>query len=75
MYQEAAKELLDAAYTADFEKMQSLVMDVDSEVKKLDRLYIKLDSTGFDKVYIASIQHKLHKCYKSKTKKLGIKIC
>ena len=73
--EECAKTLLDMGAIADFNKVQELIEDVDKELKKAERLYIKLCSVDFDPVYIMEIQPEIHEKYKSKTKHFGVKIC
>lgn len=73
--EECAKNLLDMGAIADFNKVQELIKDVDKELKKAERLYIKLCSVDFDPVYTMEIQPEIHEKYKAKTKRLGVKIC
>lgn len=75
LYEECAKALFDMGNIADFNKLNTLVCDVDMELKTIDRLYIKLCSVGFNDMYIASIQDELHEHYREKTKEIGIDIC
>jgi hypothetical protein len=75
LYEEGAKILFDHGCIADFCKIKSLVCDVDQELKSLDRLYLTLRATGYNEVYIASIQDGLHECYREKSKSIGIDIC
>lgn len=74
-YEKVAKELLEAGYTADYEKIRCLLCDVDKELKKLDRLVLCLKSVSYNDVYMATIQDGIHEKYKEKTKALGIDIC
>lgn len=70
-----AKELLDMGLTADFSMVQKLIEEVDEELKKSERLYIKLCAVDFNSTYIMEIQPEIHEKYKKKIKHIGIKIC
>ena len=60
---------------ADFSMVQELIEEVDKELKKAERLYIKLCAVDFNSTYIMEIQPEIHEKYKKKTKHIGIKIC
>lgn len=75
MYENYAAELMRRGNVADFNKVKSLVCDVDMEVKCVDRLIIELESVGYNDVYIASIQEEMHEKYREMTNKIGISIC
>jgi hypothetical protein len=71
LYQEYAKMLLDMGHVSDFEKVSCLACDVSCELKKLDRLKLKLSDIDYDGVYIEEIQDELHTKYKKKMKKIA----
>ena len=75
LYEGYAKQLFEAGFIADYNKVMDLVKDVDQELKYLDRMLIKLRSVSFDAIYVASIQDELHEHYKEKQKDIGIDIC
>lgn len=74
-YEKAAKELLDAGYMADYNKVNCLIEDVDMELKHIDRLIICLKSVAYNDVYVATIQDELHEKYRAMTKEIGVDIC
>lgn len=75
IYEGYAKQLLENGFVADYNKVMSLVKDVDQELKTLDRLIIELKSVSYDPIYLATIQNKIHECYREKEKEIGIDIC
>jgi hypothetical protein len=48
-----------------------LACDVSCELKKLDRLKLKLSSVDYDGIYIEEMQDELHDKYKKKMRKLA----
>lgn len=74
-YEKAAKELLDAGYMADYNKVNCLIEDVDMELKHIDRLIICLKSVAYNDVYVATIQDELHEKYRAMTKEICVDIC
>ena len=57
---------------ADYEFVSELLKDVDEELKTLERLYLELEACNYDVMYVLSIQDRLHKKYKKKTKELSL---
>lgn len=49
-----------------------LLSDVDSELKELERSYIKLNAVNYNMEYIVSIQDMIHEEYEKKEKEIGI---
>lgn len=75
IYEKVAASLLNLGYTADFNKVNDLVKDVDMEIKRLDRLCLSLRSVDYDPMYFVTIQDKLHEEYDKRTQEIGIAIC
>ena len=46
--------------------VENLVEDVNSELKKLERIIVDLISSGYDMVYITESQQRIHNKYKAK---------
>lgn len=61
-------ELMDHAYVMD------MIEDVCCELKRIDRLMLKLSGVDYDMNYIEEIQDKLHEKYKKKTHHVGEKL-
>lgn len=74
-YCDCAQKLMGMGHIADFNKINSLISDVDMELKALDRLIIDLKACGYNEVYIATMQSELHEKYRQMTKDIGIDIC
>jgi hypothetical protein len=74
-YSEYVNDLYEMNEVADANLISKLVEYKDRELKCVDRMMIKLNGTDYDMIYIAMIQPKLHKKYKKKTNKIGVKIC
>ena len=51
---------------ADAIMVENLVEDVNSELKKLERIIVDLISSGYDMVYITESQQRIHNKYKAK---------
>lgn len=66
------KELFDAGNIPCSLKVQSMLSDVDSELKELERTYIKLNAVNYNIEYIVSIQDMIHEEYEKKEKEIGI---
>ena len=60
---------------ADFNKVNELVKDVDTELKYLERLCIELKSVEYSADYIAVLQDSYHEKYKEKSKNIEVSIC
>ena len=50
-------------------------MDVDKELKCVERLHIKLESIEYDMSAIYLMQDELHEKYRKKAKSVGVDIC
>jgi hypothetical protein len=74
-YSEYVNDLYEMNEVADANLISKLVEYKDRELKCVDRMMIKLNGTDYDMIYITMIQPKLHKKYKKKTSKIGVKIC
>ena len=74
-YSRCAQKLMDMGFVADFNKVNSLISDVDMELKHLDRLIIEMKSCGYNEVYIVTMQDELHQKYCELTKSIGVDIC
>lgn len=75
LYSECASHLLAWKKVADFNKINSLIKDVDMELKYLERLVLELSSVDYDAAYIAMLQDRCHEKYKKKCEDIGIKMC
>lgn len=75
LYSCYSKALMEKGLVADSNKICELVLDVDKELKCLNRLLIKLKAMSFDAIGIMDMQEELHEHYKEKTKSIGIDIC
>lgn len=71
-YCSACKILIENGSMADYEFVSELLKDVDEELKTLERLYLELEACNYDVMYVLSIQDRLHKKYKKKTKELSL---
>jgi hypothetical protein len=56
-------------------KVKELICDVDEELKRCDRLFLKLQALKFDTANMLLMQDDLHEKYKKMTKEIGIDIC
>lgn len=77
-YSVYSKALYDMDRVADAAFVEDLVkdVDVDEELKQLDRIYIMLIGTNYDMAYISVRQDSLHEEYKKKLKEgTHIDIC
>ena len=61
---EAIGEIVAAEFLCD------MIKDVARELKKAERMHIKLESTDYDMSYIVECQHRLHEKFRKKTKEL-----
>ena len=75
VYSKVASYLMEWNKVADFNRVNTLLMDVDRELKALERLCLQLQSVDYDPVYMDSIQCKYHDRYKKMAKKIGVSIC
>lgn len=75
LYSRCASALVSWGKTADFNKLNELVRDVDMELKLLERLCLELNLVDYEASYVLIIQGRLHEEYKEKTKCIGVDIC
>ena len=70
LYEHYASKLREMGSVADDIMVEKLVEDVNSELKKLERIIVDLISSGYDMVYITESQQCLHDTYKKKLCKI-----
>lgn len=75
LYSTAAVHLMNWHKVADFNKVNGLLMDVDKELKYLERLIIRMSSVDYDPVYVDTLQDEYHEKYKGTMDKVGVSIC
>lgn len=75
LYSTAAFYLMNWHKVADFNKINELLMDVDKELKYLERLIIRMSSVDYDPVYVDALQDEYHEKYKGMMDKVGVSIC
>lgn len=75
LYEKCACYLSNWGRFADFNKVNSLIEDVDMELKYLERLCIELSAVDYSAEYICVMQDSYHEKYKEKCKEIGIGIC
>lgn len=68
---EYAKELYEKGSVIDSEYVMELAEDVCSELKRIDKMILKLSGVEYDMSYVEEIQDKLHEKYKKKTHHVG----
>lgn len=66
LYEHYSSRLREMGAVADAIMVETLVEDVDKELKKLERIIIDLISSGYDMIYITESQQCLHDTYKKK---------
>ena len=66
LYEHYSSRLREMGAVADAIMMEKLVEDVNSELKKLERIIVDLISSGYDMVYITESQQRIHDKYKDK---------
>ncbi len=66
LYEHYSSRLREMGAVADAIIMEKLVEDVNSELKKLERIIVDLISSGYDMVYITESQQRIHDKYKAK---------
>lgn len=71
----AANELMELNRVADFNEISEKVQDDNEEIKRLEKLYLKLDSVDWDMNYILSMQEEIEKEYSKKLEKLFDEKC
>ena len=70
LYEHYSSRLREMGAVADAIMVEKLVEDVDSELKKLERIIVDLISSGYDMVYITESQQRIHDKYKAKLHKI-----
>ena len=66
LYEHYSSRLREIGAVADAIMVENLVEDVNSELKKLERIIVDLISSGYDMVYITESQQRIHNKYKAK---------
>ncbi len=66
LYEHYSSRLREMGAVADAIMVEKLVEDVNSELKKLERIIVDLISSGYDMVYITESQQRIHDKYKAK---------
>lgn len=74
LYCDMYKECCENGFIADSIKIKCWVMDVDKELKCLERKFIEYKSVDFDLEYVMYQQKEIHDKYKNKCEKMGINI-
>ena len=72
LYSNMCIELEDMGEIAAAELVRDLIMDNNREIKKAERMQLKLKATDYDMTYIVEVQHDLHEKYKHKTHKIKL---
>lgn len=75
LYERMYKELIDIDEVASAMKIKSFICDVDEELKRAERKYIKLKAVDFDMSVIIPEQERLHEKYREKIKCVGELLC
>ncbi|WP_270849004.1 hypothetical protein [Ruthenibacterium lactatiformans] len=75
LYEKSYTDLYNLGEVAAACKVKELVMDVDKELKCVERLHIKLESIEYDMSAIYLMQDELHEKYRKKAKSVGVDIC
>lgn len=66
LYEHYSVKLREMGAVADAIMVEKLVEDVNSELKKLERIIVDLISSGYDMAYIVESQQRIHDKYKAK---------
>lgn len=72
LYSQYAYELSQMMCVDSVRVVSILVCDIEEELKRIDRMMIKLENLGYDMAYILDLQDCLHKKYKKKIKKIKL---
>jgi hypothetical protein len=76
MYEEMYIEAINIKEVAAGLKIKELVCGVDKELKKADRLCLKLNAVGYNLDTITLMQDEIHDKYKEKTKEdFSVEMC
>lgn len=75
LYQQSYKQLCDMGEVATARKVGCLIEAVDCELKKAERLHIKLVELDFDIKSLVLFEDEMHDHYAEKTRSIGINIC
>lgn len=65
-YEDASKLDLPAA-----EKILKYILDVEEEIKRIERQLVEYDAVGWNMAYIMQKQDEMHDCYEAKTREIG----
>lgn len=71
-YQTKFKDLTAMGEISCADKVNEMILDVDMELKHLEREYIALLAVGFDMTYIMEKQDEIHEEYAEKEKDIGV---
>ena len=74
LYSQMCMELEAKGEIAAAELLRELINDNGREIKKAERMQLKLESTDYDMTYIVESQHELHKKYKRKVERMVVKV-
>ena len=66
VYTEQCEILKENGMTSDYEFVKEMIVDVEKELKKINRLHDMLNGTGYDVNMIQGVQDKYHEKYKKK---------
>lgn len=66
LYEDICKQFMEMGLYADYDYVETLIVDLEKECKKIMHLYEKLNGTGYDVNTIHGIQDKYHEKYKKK---------
>lgn len=69
---QCSKRLLELGRIADFDMVNSLLLDVDMELKYLSRMIITLKSISYDPIQVEAMQQELHEHYKNRLEELEL---
>lgn len=74
-YQRAWETLTRIGEVAAARPIEKLIKDVDRELKKAERLHIRIKATGYDMGHIMEMQGDMHDKYREKIRCVGERIC
>lgn len=74
-YETQFKVLTESSKIADADKINSIICNVDQELKEVTRELLSLRAVDYDPAYIMIRQGELHEHFRHKEKEIGIDIC
>lgn len=74
-YESRFKQLTENSKIAEADKINSIIINVDQELKELTRKLIEYKSVDYDLSYILYQQESMHEYYREKEKDIGVDIC